>query len=61
VVRDYRFGMLTGIGGVSRTQQSGGVRTVTLPNTGLILSYPRFVLDPPAGKGAFKLLQPTVN
>lgn len=59
VVRDYRFGTLVGVGGASRTRQSGGVRSVTLPNTGLILSYPRFVLDPPAGKGVSKLLQPT--
>jgi hypothetical protein len=62
VVRDYRFGVLAGVGGAARTQQSGGVRSVTLPNTGLILSYPRFVLDPPAGSDAPKLLQPmTVN
>jgi hypothetical protein len=59
VVWDYRFGVLTGIGGAARTRQSGGVRSVTLPNTGLILSYPRFVLDPPAGSSAPKLLQPT--
>jgi len=58
VVRDYRFGRLAGVGGAARTQQSGGVRSVTLPNTGLILSYPRFVLDPPAGSDAPKLLQP---
>ncbi|MEG3086233.1 S41 family peptidase [Sphingomonas sp. PB4P5] len=62
VVRDYRFGILAGVGGAARTQQSGGVRGVTLPNTGLILSYPRFVLDPPAGSGISKLLQPmTLN
>ncbi len=62
VVRDFRFGVLAGVGGAARTQQSGGVRSVTLPNTGLILSYPRFVLDPPAGSAAPKLLQPmTVN
>jgi hypothetical protein len=62
VVRDYRFGMLAGVGGAARTRQSGGVRSVTLPNTGLTLSYPRFVLDPPATSGVSKLLQPmTVN
>jgi hypothetical protein len=62
VVRDYRFGMLAGVGGAARTRQSGGVRSVTLPNTGLTLSYPRFVLDPPASSGVSKLLQPmTVN
>ncbi|WP_277983917.1 S41 family peptidase [Sphingomonas faeni] len=59
VVRDYRFGELAGVGGAARTQQSGGVQSVTLPNTGLILSYPRFVLDPPAGSATPKLLQPT--
>ncbi|QAY75182.1 S41 family peptidase [Sphingosinicella sp. BN140058] len=59
VVRDYGFGTLSGTGGAARTRQSGGVRTMTLPNTGLILSYPRFVLDPPAGGSAPKLLQPT--
>ena len=58
VVRDYRFGVLAGVGGAARTQQSGGVRSVTLPNTGLILSYPRFVLDPPAGTAVPNLLQP---
>lgn len=58
VVRDYRFGVLAGVGGAARTRQSGGVRSVTLPNTGLTLSYPRFVLDPPAGSGVPKLLQP---
>lgn len=62
VVRDYGFGMLVGAGGAARTRQSGGVRSVTLPNTGLIVSYPRFVLDPPAGSAVPKLLQPmTVN
>ncbi|MDF2810461.1 MAG: hypothetical protein K0S56_1492 [Microvirga sp.] len=59
VVRDFRFGVLTGVGGAARTRQSGGVRSVTLPNTGLILSYPRFVLDPPAGSSAPQLLEPT--
>ena len=58
VVRDYHFGVLVGVGSAARTRQSGGVRSVTLPNTGLILSYPRFVLDPPAGSAVPLLLQP---
>ncbi len=58
VVRDYGFGSLTGTGGAARTRQSGGVQGVTLPNTGLPLSYPRFVLDPPAGPDIGPLLVP---
>lgn len=58
VVRDYGFGSLVGTGGAARTRQSGGVQSVRLPNTGLVLSYPRFVLDPPSGRGASQYLEP---
>ena len=58
VVRDYRFGTLVGTGNAARTRQSGGVQSVKLPNTGLILSYPRFVLDPPSGARSPTYLQP---
>jgi hypothetical protein len=58
VVRDYGFGTLMGTGGAVRTRQSGGVQNAKLPNTGLILSYPRFVLDPPSGPRAPTYLQP---
>ena len=58
VVRDYGFGTLAGIGGAARTRQSGGVQSVKLPNTGLVLSYPRFVLDPPSGLRATTYPQP---
>jgi hypothetical protein len=60
VVRDYGFGSLVGTGKVARTRQSGGVQSVTLPNTGLVLFYPRFVLDPPA-RSAPIWLQPTAE
>ncbi|MEH3121589.1 MAG: S41 family peptidase [Sphingomonas phyllosphaerae] len=58
VVRDYGFGSLAGTGGAARTRQSGGVQSVKLPNTGLVLSYPRFVLDPPSGSRGPTYLQP---
>ncbi|HEX8415419.1 MAG TPA: S41 family peptidase [Sphingomicrobium sp.] len=61
VVRDYRMGTLVGTGGTARTRQSGGVQNVKLPNTGLLFSYPRFVLDPPSGTKAPTYLQPTVR
>lgn len=60
VVRDYGFGGLTGTGNAARTQQSGGVQSVTLPNTGLVLSYPRFVLTPPSGAAVSRYLESTV-
>ena len=58
VVRDYGFGTLAGTGNAARTRQSGGVQTVKLPNTGLVLAYPRFVLDPPSGARSPTYLQP---
>ncbi|WP_443478478.1 S41 family peptidase [Novosphingobium aerophilum] len=60
VVRDYGFGTLRGVGNSARTQQSGGVQSITLPNTGLVLSYPRFVLEPPLGTSVPGFLEPTV-
>lgn len=58
VVKDYGFGRLIGQGGFARTAQSGGVRNVTLPHSGLILSFPRFVLAPPSGGRAPFYLEP---
>ncbi|WP_369059473.1 S41 family peptidase [Caulobacter sp. 73W] len=49
VVQDYGFGALYGAGEAVRTRQTGGVRTLKLPGSGLIVSYPRFVLDRPSG------------
>lgn len=58
VVQDYGFAKVAGVGGAVRTRQSGGTRSLTLPNTGLVLSYPRFVLARPSGKVEPLLLQP---
>lgn len=60
VVQDYGFAQLAGVGGAVRTRQSGGTRSLTLPNSGLVLSYPRFVLTRPSGKAEPLLLQPDV-
>ncbi|MFC0251872.1 S41 family peptidase [Massilia consociata] len=57
VMRDFRFATLIGSGGLARQAQSGGVRTVRLPHTGLVLSLPRFILDPPAGRSPGALLE----
>jgi hypothetical protein len=50
VVQDYGFGTVVGVGGAVRARQSGGVQSVTLPNTGLRLYFPRFVLNRPSGR-----------
>ena len=52
VMRDFGLARLCGSGDAVRTRQSGGVRTLTLPASGLFLSFPRFILDPPSGKAA---------
>jgi len=51
VMRDFGFATLVGTGGAARRAQSGGVRNFTLPHSGLTVSVPRFVLDPPGGGG----------
>lgn len=56
VVHDFGFGTLVGPGGWARRTQSGGVRSVVLPHTGLALFLPRFILDPPAGRAPGALL-----
>jgi hypothetical protein len=54
VMQDFGFATLVGTGGAARRSQSGGVYGVPLPQSGLTLLIPRFVLDPPGGasKGA---------
>ncbi|MCC6926083.1 S41 family peptidase [Novosphingobium sp.] len=47
VIRAEKLGSVTGLGGAVRTRQSGGVQSMTLPHTGLVLFYPRFVVDTP--------------
>lgn len=59
VVAHYGFGTLAGArGGVARTRQSGGTRSTTLPNSGLVVGWPRFILDPPGGRDGDAWLRP---
>jgi C-terminal processing protease CtpA/Prc len=58
VVQDYGFARLAGTGGAARTRQSGGVQSITLPSTGLMLAFPRFVLERPSGAREPSLLEP---
>lgn len=63
VMQDFGFATLVGTGGAARRSQSGGVYGVPLPQLGLTLWIPRFVLDPPGGasKGALLSAQAPWN
>lgn len=59
-VQDYGFAKLAGSGGYARTQQSGGIQVITLPNTGLEVVVPRFILSRSSGKSEPKLVTPDI-
>lgn len=48
-VQHFGFATLAGAGGTARADQSGGVQGTLLPNTGLTVWWPRFVLTRPSG------------
>ena len=60
VMQDYSFGTVAGVGGAARAQQSGGVQNTTLPNSGLTVVWPRFILSRPSGASEPKLLTPDI-
>jgi hypothetical protein len=60
VVQDFGFGVVAGTGGCVRASQSGGVQRVVLPNTGLVVFAPRFVLTRPSGATAPEWMEPDV-
>jgi hypothetical protein len=60
VVQDFGFGVVAGTGGCVRASQSGGVQRVVLPNTGLVVFAPRFVLTRPSGATAPEWVEPDV-
>ena len=57
-MRDFGFGVLAGSGGSVRADQSGSVQQRILPNTGLVVWSPRFVLYRPSGASEPMLLEP---
>jgi hypothetical protein len=60
VIQDFGFGLIAGSGDGVRTEISGGARRTTLPNSGLILVTPRFVLTRPSGAVEPRLLTPDI-
>jgi C-terminal processing protease CtpA/Prc len=60
VVQDFGFAQLVGAGGYARTRQTGGVQNIVLPNTGLGVTIPRFVIDRPSGEREPALIHPDI-
>jgi hypothetical protein len=60
VMQDFGFGTLAGAAPTARAEQSGSVQQSVLPNTGLVLVWPRFVVERPSGKPEPVLLTPDV-
>jgi hypothetical protein len=61
VVQDFAFGTIAGSGASVRTATTGGTRRTTLPNSGLIVVAPRFVLTRPSGAMNPALLTPDLE
>ncbi|WP_426165340.1 S41 family peptidase [Pseudoduganella sp. R-34] len=60
-VQDHGFASLVGAAGYAYVRQTGGTQKQhVLPNTGLEVVVPRFVLDRPSGKREPALLQPDI-
>ena len=59
-VQDFGFGTLVGEGASVKATQSGGIQSIKLPHTGLVLWVPRFVLERPSGQQRPKWLTPDI-
>ncbi|MDG2536830.1 S41 family peptidase [Dyella jiangningensis] len=60
-VQDFKFGTVAGQGGVVRTAQTGGIQSFTLPNSGLTVTAPRFILTRPSGEAMPIFVEPDVR
>ncbi|NII11057.1 S41 family peptidase [Oleiagrimonas sp. C23AA] len=60
VMQHFGYATIAGEGGVVRANQSGGVYSKLLPNTVLIVSWPRFILIRPSGATKPEFLQPDI-
>jgi hypothetical protein len=60
VVQDFGFAQLAGAGGYARSRQTGGVRNIKLPNTGLEMTIPFFAIDRPSGEREPALVHPDI-
>lgn len=57
-MQDFKFATLVGEPGAARARQSGGIQSMTLPNSKWGVVVPRFILDRPSGSRDPALVQP---
>lgn len=60
VVEDYGFATVAGTGGAAKRGQTGGIQSIVLPNSKLVLTSPRFYLLPPSGGSGLELVEPRI-
>lgn len=60
-MQDFDFAVIAGEGASVRSTQSGGAQKIDLPNTGLALWSPRFLLTRPSGRREPKWLTPDLQ
>lgn len=57
-MQDFKFATVVGEPGTARARQSGGIQSMTLPNSKWGVVVPRFILDRPSGTRDPELVQP---
>lgn len=60
-VQDFDFGKVAGNDALVRADTTGGDQTTVLPNTGLIIAWPRFILIRPLPNTTPALLTPSIK
>jgi hypothetical protein len=61
VVQDYSFGTVVGSGKLVRADTSGGDQDTDLPNSGLVVGWPRFILFRPLREETPPMLTPAIK
>lgn len=60
VMQYFGFATIAGEGGLARADQTGGTRDTYLPNTGLDVGWPRFILYRPSGERTPEFVEPDI-
>lgn len=60
VMQYFGFGTIAGEGNLARAVQTGGTRDTYLPNTGLDVGWPRFILYRPSGESKPEFVEPDI-
>jgi hypothetical protein len=60
VMQYFGFATIAGEGNLARADQTGGTRDTYLPNTGLDVGWPRFILYRPSGERTPEFVAPDI-